>query len=87
MRTLTIISAVILLAGSAGADPSSFPTNGLDAQSLGRGGTVIACPPGVWSAFGNPATLTPEGYFVLGIDYVDGKDTPKSSWGLSILDT
>jgi hypothetical protein len=87
MRTLTIISAVILLAGSAGADPSSFPSNGLDAQSLGRGGTVIACPPGVWSAFGNPATLTPEGYYVLGIDYVDRKDAPKSSWGLSILDT
>ena len=87
MRTLTIISAVILFAGSAGADPSSFPSNGLDAQSLGRGGTVIACPPGVWSAFGNPATLTPEGYYVLGIDYVDSKNAPNSSWGLSILDT
>ncbi len=86
-HTLIIISVVILLAGSVGADPSSFPSNGIDAQSLGRGGTVIACPPGVWSVFGNPATLTPEGYYVLGVDYVDSRDTPKSSWGLSILDT
>ena len=87
MGTLTIISAIILLAGSAGADPSSFPSYGIDAQSLGRGGTVIACPPGIWSTFGNPATLTPEGYYILGVDYVDKKDTPKNSWGLSILDT
>jgi hypothetical protein len=86
-HTLIIISVVILLAGSVGADPSSFPSNGIDAQSLGRGGTVIACPPGVWSVFGNPATLTPEGYYVLGVDYVDSRDTPKSSWSLSILDT
>jgi len=92
MRTsihlISVISAIILLAAPAlRADPKSFPTSGLDAQSLGRGGTVIACPPGMWSAFGNPATLTPEGYYILGVDYLDQKDAPKSSWGLSILDT
>jgi hypothetical protein len=70
-----------------GIDPSSFPSSGLDAQSLGRGGTVIACPPGVWSTFGNPATLTPEGFAALNLDYLDQKDTPKKSWGLSVLDT
>ena len=80
------MSVVFLLAGTAGADPSSFPSNGLDAQSLGRGGTVIACPPGTWSVFGNPATLTPEGFFVLGVDYLNHRDFP-NSWGLSILDT
>jgi hypothetical protein len=85
-RTLTIISAVIFIAGSAGADPSSFPSNGIDAQSLGRGGTVIACLPGVWSTFGNPATLTPEGYFALSADYLDQEDS-RNSWGLSVLDT
>jgi hypothetical protein len=91
MKTLThtfiVISAVILLAGTAGADPSSFPTNGLDAQSLGRGGTVIACPPGVWSVFGNPATITPQGYYSLGVDYLDDRGAPESSWGISIIDT
>jgi len=80
------MSVVFLLAGTAGADPSSFPSNGLDAQSLGRGGTVIACPPGTWSVFGNPATLTPEGFFVLGVDYLNHRDSP-NSWSLSILDT
>ena len=85
---MTIISTIILFTSSAfGIDPTFFPSNGLDAQSLGRGGTVIACPPGVWSAFGNPATLTPEGFFVLGVEYLDQRDTTENSWGLSIVDT
>ena len=92
MKTLThalvlVLAAILLTSPAFGADPSAFPSNGLDAQSLGRGGTVIACPPGMWSSFGNPATLTPEGYFALGVDYVDDRDAPESSWGLSILDT
>lgn len=87
-RALTIISAIILFTSPAfGDDPTFFPSNGLDAQSLGRGGTVIACPPGVWSAFGNPATLTPEGFFVLDVEYLNQRDTTENSWGLSIIDT
>ena len=70
-----------------GADPSSFPGSGIDAQSLGRGGTVIACPPGFSSAFGNPATLTPEGFFSLGAEYLTQRGTPGGAWGLSVLDT
>lgn len=85
---MTIISAIILFTSPAfGDDPTFFPSNGLDAQSLGRGGTVIACPPGVWSAFGNPATLTPEGFFVLDVEYLNQRDTTENSWGLSIIDT
>lgn len=91
MKTFTrlgaLTSALILFAGVAGADPVSFPSNGLDAQSLGRGGTVIAGPPGVWSSFGNPATLTPAGYYILGVDFLDQRDTSKDSWGFSIVDT
>lgn len=87
-RTLMVIAAVVILATPAfGIDPSAFPSNSVDAQSLGRGGTVIACPPGVWSVFGNPATLTPEGFSVLGVDYIDQRDAPESSWGLSVVDT
>lgn len=87
-RALTIISAIILFTSPAfGDDPTFFPSHGLDAQSLGRGGTVIACPPGVWSAFGNPATLTPEGFFVLDVEYLNQRDTTENSWGLSIIDT
>lgn len=87
-RALTIISTIILFTSPAfGDDPTFFPSNGLDAQSLGRGGTVIACPPGVWSAFGNPATLTPEGFFVLDVEYLNQRDTTENSWGLSIIDT
>jgi len=79
---------VILFAATAfGDDPSSFPTSGLDAQSLGRGGTAIATLPGVSSTFGNPATLTPEGYYILGVEFLDPKDAPNTSWGLSIVDT
>lgn len=85
---MTIISTIILFTSPAfGDDPTFFPSNGLDAQSLGRGGTVIACPPGVWSAFGNPATLTPEGFFVLDVEYLNQRDTTENSWGLSIIDT
>lgn len=88
MRLLTVTSAVILFTSTvSSADPSSFPSSGLDAQSLGRGGTVIAGPPGVWSSFGNPAALTPAGYYILGVDYLDQRDTSKESWRLSIVDT
>ena len=87
-RALIYVLATILVSGPAfAADPSSFPSNSLDAQSLGRGGTVIALRPGIWSTFGNPATLTPEGFSSLGIDYLDQKNAPDTSWGLSILDT
>ena len=87
-RLLPLISAVILFSSTASlADPSSFPSNGLDAQSLGRGGTVIACPPGIWSSFGNPATLTPEGYYIVGVDYLDQEDASDVTWGLSVVDT
>jgi hypothetical protein len=41
----------------------------------------------MWSTFGNPATITPEGYSVLGVDYLDQKNAPKKSWSLSIVDT
>jgi hypothetical protein len=88
LRTLALSSAVILFSSAASlSDPSSFPSNGLDAQSLGRGGTVIAARPGVWSSFGNPAALTPAQQYVLGIDYLDQKDTSEESWGFSIVDT
>jgi hypothetical protein len=88
MHILTIVSVVILFTSPAfGLDPAAFPSSGLDAQSLGRGGTVIACPPGVWSIFGNPATLTPEGYSALGVDYIDDRYASKGTWGLSIFDT
>ena len=87
-RALIYVLASILVSGPAfAADPSSFPSNSLDAQSLGRGGTVIALGPGIWSTFGNPATLTPEGFSTLGVDYLDHKDAPDTSWGLSVLDT
>ena len=83
----TVLSGVLMSAVTAGGDPTSFPSNGLDAQSLGRGGTVIACPPGVWSTFGNPATLTPAGFFRLSIDYLDQRGASKNTYGLSIVDT
>jgi hypothetical protein len=82
-----VLTTTLFISPAFGADPASFPSNGLDAQSLGRGGTVIAGPPGVWSVFGNPATLTPEGFFILSVDYLNQKNTSESSWGLSVLDT
>jgi len=87
-RVLTILSAVLFLTPSTSwADPGSFPSNGLDAQSLGRGGTVIASPSGVWSVFGNPATLTPQGYYILGLDYLDQRGAQDKSWSLTVVDT
>ncbi len=67
-------------------DPVTFPTTGLDAKSLGRGGTVIAALPGVSAVFGNPATLVPSGSFRLGGDYVNDRDA-LGSWSASIVDT
>jgi hypothetical protein len=92
MKTLTgalvLISAAMFITYPAwGSDPAAFPSNGMDAQSLGRGGAVIATGPGVWSSFGNPATLTPEGQYILGADYIDRRDYKKNSWGLSVVDT
>ena len=87
-RILTFSSAVILFSTTASlADPYSFPSNGLDAQSLGRGGTVIAGAPGVWSSFGNPATLIPAKQYILGVDYLNQRDISEESWGFSIVDT
>jgi len=88
LRLLTAVSAALLLSVSASpADPVAFPGSGLDAQSLGRGGTVIAAPPGVWSAFGNPATLTPEGFYILAVDHLDQRGSKDESWSLSVVDT
>ena len=87
-RTLTILSTALLFTTIAfGDDPSSFPSSGLDAKSLGRGGTAIATIPGVSSTFGNPATLTPDGYYILGLEYLDPKGAPNTSLGLSVVDT
>lgn len=91
MKTLTrlltlLFAATLIVCPAVGADPSSFPRS-VDAQSLGRGGTVIAGLPGAWSVFGNPATLTPAGFSLLGLDYVDQRDTSESSWSLSVVDT
>jgi len=87
-RILTILSAVLFLSASLSlADPGAFPGNGLDAQSLGRGGTVIASPPGVWSVFGNPATLTPQGYYILALDHLDQRGARDESWSLTVVDT
>jgi hypothetical protein len=68
------------------ADPF-FPSSGTDAQSLGRGGTVIATPPGKSSALGNPATLIPEGFFGIGAEYLRTRGTDEGSWVASIVDT
>jgi hypothetical protein len=53
---------------------------------MGRGGTVIASPPGASSIFGNPATLVPSGSFSLGGDYVNDRNAI-GSWSASIVDT
>ena len=79
-------TSIILLATSATCDPAAFPTTGLDARSMGRGGTVIASPPGASSIFGNPATLVPSGTFGLGGDFVNDRDA-EGSWSVSIVDT
>ncbi len=86
LRVLTAIAAIILLATPAICDPVTFPTTGLDARSLGRGGTVIASPPGASSIFGNPATLIPSGTFGLGGDFVNDRNS-EGSWSASIVDT
>jgi len=84
---IIVVFAALTAVPALKADPTSFPSSGIDAQSLGRGGTVIACRPGIWSTFGNPATLTPEGYNALGIDYIDQDGADRKSLGFSILDT
>jgi hypothetical protein len=72
--------------GNLGADPT-FPVSGTDAQSLGRGGTTIATPPGKSSALGNPATLTPAGFFALGAEHMRTRGTGEGTWVLSVIDT
>ena len=83
---LFALSLTFILPGWSTADPA-FPVSGTDAQSLGRGGTVIASPPGKSSALGNPATLTPDGFFALGAEYLRTRGADKGSWVASIVDT
>ena len=86
-RSLTATAAsILLLAATAQCDPAGFPTTGLDARSMGRGGTAIAAPPGVSSVFGNPATLIPSGSFGLGGDFINDRSA-EGSWSVSIVDT
>ncbi len=85
----TVLLAVLLLiCGSipAAAEPL-FPTDSLDARSLGRGGTVIASPGGISSVLGNPATLIPAGAFSMGLDYLTDQSVPQDSFVLSLIDT
>ncbi len=83
---LFALSLTFILPGWLVADPA-FPTSGTDAQSLGRGGTVIASPPGKSSALGNPATLTPDGFFALGAEYLRDREADKGTWVVSVVDT
>ncbi|UCF30416.1 MAG: hypothetical protein JSV26_10220 [bacterium] len=71
--------------GAAAAPP--FPNQGIDARSLGRGGTCIASDGGIASVFGNPATLRPTGSFSLGFNYLDERNAPEGSYVMSIVDT
>jgi hypothetical protein len=84
-----IIAAVFLLLPpqeKLAAEPI-FPFSSADAQSLGRGGTTIATPPGKCSALGNPATLTPDGFFALGAEYLRARGASEGSWVISVVDT
>lgn len=89
-KYIIFIAAAAVLAllphGNSGADPF-FPVAGSDAQCLGRGGTSIATPPGKSSALGNPATLTPSGYFALGVEHMRTRGTEEGTWVVSIVDT
>ena len=87
MCTFIVAAASVLVMATSGVcDPVTFPTTGLDAKSLGRGGTVIASPPGVSAVFGNPATLVPSDSFSLDGDYINDRDA-LGSWSASIVDT
>lgn len=81
--TLLLAAATVRTAGSG----PLFPTQGLDARSLGRGGTVIAADGGVSSVFGNPATLRPTGSFSLGVNFLDERSPAEESFVYSIVDT
>jgi len=88
LQVITVLPAVLcLIFGSipAAADPA-FPTNSIDARSLGRGGTVIASHGGISSIFGNPATIRPGGAFSLGLDYLTDQSVDKDSFVLSVVD-
>lgn len=85
---ITFLPAFLCLitgGATATADPV-FPTNSIDARSLGRGGTVIASPGGISSVLGNPATLRPTGAFSLGLDYLTDQSVPQDSFVLSLVD-
>jgi hypothetical protein len=85
---LIMILAFVPVLSTAMASAQSFsPTSGTDAQSLGRGGTSIAAPAGKSSTFGNPATLTREGFFSVGAEYLRTRGTEEGTWVLSLVDT
>lgn len=86
VRALPVFLCLLLIGANAAAQPV-FPTNSIDARSLGRGGTGIASPGGVSSVLGNPATLRPVGAFSLGLDYLADESTPQDSFVLSLVDT
>lgn len=81
-----VVFICLLPQGKPRAEPF-FPVSGTDAQSLGRGGTNIATPPGKCSALGNPATLTPDGFFGLGAEYLNARVVSEESWVISVVDT
>ena len=80
------LSLTFIPPGWLAAEPF-FPVSGTDAQSLGRGGTFMATPPGKSSALGNPATLTPDGFFALGGEYLRTREAEKGTWVVSVVDT
>ena len=77
---------LFLFPAAAPGDPY-FPGAGTDAQSLGRGGTIMAVSPGKSSALGNPATLTSKGSFSLGAEYLRERGADEGTWVLSLVDT
>lgn len=66
--------AGLLSGGAALAAGPAFPASGLDAQSLGRGGTVIAVPGTFETVLGNPACLFPTKAFSLSFNYVNPRE-------------
>lgn len=85
---LTFTAAALCLAlALPAAAATSFPTSGLEARSLGRGGTVIAAPGGLHSVLGNPATLVPSGQFQIVAQYLRDPAADDSSWVLGVADT
>ena len=85
-RFFLALSLLIILPASVDGDPF-FPGSGTDAQCLGRGGTIMAVPPGKNSALGNPATLTPKGSFALGAEYLRAREADEGTWVISLVDT